>query len=473
MITPENSSLVRTSSFFDDERLSKKPKITNHEEIVKKIYEQSLPDDRCRFISNYQVIARRFKDKEIVEIFRVRDCIGEGAFGSIFKIFMSRFHVTETVQTVFKGDLALKYVSAQNDEEQTKELKNEYHVLKRLHPSVKGLPLSPYAAIYKDTHLTGFMMELFEGDYEKRLLQINRNDQIPQLIREFEMLSEGLNYLHQKGYMHGDIKPANILCKKLPDASEKAILADLGKTTPIVSLLNDPDALDDTFSYGYLPIEEGCLFNQIPANHESKQIELEELLLTQFGELSYIESEARIESLKRDIQKLEEKVFDSADNKELQNTLQLAQKLLNEIVELEKEFEKRAKAIDTFNLGITFYMLVYSNAGSRLSLTSTESSGSTPVHFFPYEKMTVELQESADYSNIQQFPNCIVFGKGENGEKIPLQPKDDTRLAIPEPLKALIFEMISPDYHRRPLMEDVRQRLDQILALEPVFTISL
>jgi serine/threonine protein kinase len=79
------------------------------------------------------------------------------------------------------------------------------------------------------------------GDLHKRLAR----EELPfeQALSVFAQICEAVQYAHDHGVIHRDIKPLNILFRTLPDGTEEAMLSDFG-------LAVDIDATHHTFAHG-------------------------------------------------------------------------------------------------------------------------------------------------------------------------------------------------------------------------------
>jgi len=73
-------------------------------------------------------------------------------------------------------------------------------------------------------------MDYVEGNDAARLLAESYPDGMPpdEVIRIVTAIGEALDYAHQRGLMHRDVKPANILLANTGTEDERIMLADFG-----------------------------------------------------------------------------------------------------------------------------------------------------------------------------------------------------------------------------------------------------
>ncbi|XP_055332468.1 uncharacterized protein LOC129584342 isoform X2 [Paramacrobiotus metropolitanus] len=75
------------------------------------------------------------------------------------------------------------------------------------------------------------MMDLYDGDLATVLREAKKNksleDNYEKVIRYAKSITCGLQFLHENGIIHGDLKPGNVLIKYLPNNTETLVIGDL------------------------------------------------------------------------------------------------------------------------------------------------------------------------------------------------------------------------------------------------------
>jgi len=158
--------------------------------------------------------------KNILDIggFTIIKRIGTGARSTIY--------LATDEQT--KSNVALKRVIFEKPEDSRifEQVETEYKVARRIdHPYVrKCYKLKKRRSFFKVTEML-LSMEMFEA----KTLEESPNLSLLDVLLVFRMVANGLNAMHQQGFVHCDIKPNNILLSQ----SGSIKIIDLGQSCKI------------------------------------------------------------------------------------------------------------------------------------------------------------------------------------------------------------------------------------------------
>ena len=158
-----------------------------------------------------------------------KDILDVGGFSIIKRIGTgARSTIYLATDEQDKTKVALKRVILERPEDSRifEQTETEYKVARRIdHPYVrKCYKLRKIRSIFKVRELL-LSMEMFEG----QTLEAGPTLSLVDVLLVFRMVADGLNAMHQRGYVHCDIKPNNILMSK--PGSIKII--DLGQSCKI------------------------------------------------------------------------------------------------------------------------------------------------------------------------------------------------------------------------------------------------
>lgn len=150
--------------------------------------------------------------------YQVLTKLGEGAASELYSVFDKKTRHVWALKHVIKHE--------EKDQRFLDQVENEYTVGSKLdHPNLRGMEkLVKHRKLFK-VNAISLIMELVDGQpLDKRL---PRNHL--QAVQVFRQVAEGLHHMHNRGFIHADIKPSNILISE--DAQVKII--DLGQGCPI------------------------------------------------------------------------------------------------------------------------------------------------------------------------------------------------------------------------------------------------
>mmetsp|Transcript_12347 Transcript_12347/g.30397 ORF Transcript_12347/g.30397 Transcript_12347/m.30397 type:complete len:1026 (+) Transcript_12347:119-3196(+) len=167
-----------------------------------------------------------FLEQEIKQIgeYRVRKRIGKGGFGSVYMVTSTRTGKTHAIKRIsMKGTPQAELESMQMEIQLLKYLK---------HPNIVT-----YIDVINEPKLgyLNIVLELCEQGSLASILKDFGSFPEPLTCRYVSQVLMGLDFLHQQGVIHRDIKGANILADKEGNVK----LADFGVATKLKN--NDPD----------------------------------------------------------------------------------------------------------------------------------------------------------------------------------------------------------------------------------------
>ncbi|XP_069869392.1 sperm motility kinase-like [Dipodomys merriami] len=155
------------------------------------------------------------EDEEIIEQYHMKEIIGYGSFGYV-KLAYHRLTDTQVaVKILLKGEF------------NNRRIKNEVDIIKTVHhPHVIRL----YQVMEKEEHVYLVMELATKGDLLGWIRKSSRLFE-DEARRLFKQIVSAVQYFHQNGIAHRDLKPTNILL----DAKGNAKVSDFGlsiRTTP-------------------------------------------------------------------------------------------------------------------------------------------------------------------------------------------------------------------------------------------------
>ncbi|HEG42940.1 MAG TPA: serine/threonine protein kinase [Phycisphaerales bacterium] len=153
-----------------------------------------------------------------IDGFNIIRCIGTGARSTIY--------LAEDESTGQEVALKRAILEVPSDHRIFEQIETEHKVAAKLdHPYIrKCYRLIKKRKMLKVTEVL-LTMEMFEGQSLEELGSLSLGD----LLLVFRMVATALNAMHQRGYVHCDIKPNNILISK----QEAIKIIDLGQSCKI------------------------------------------------------------------------------------------------------------------------------------------------------------------------------------------------------------------------------------------------
>lgn len=196
------------------------------------------------------------KSGTVLDNYIIQSVLGRGAFGITYlakdkhlerpvaiKEYLPSGFATRTQESTVHpkteddGDMFQYGLSSFLDEART--------VVKFKHPNIVRV-----LAFFEANSTAYIVMEYEEGRDLKAYLKINQNPTEKRLLEIFIPINEGLNNIHQLGYIHRDIKPGNIYIRQ----NDTPVLIDFGAARDIFN--KRADSLTRILTRGYAPYEQ-------------------------------------------------------------------------------------------------------------------------------------------------------------------------------------------------------------------------
>ena len=251
--------------------------------------------------------------------YEIESVIGEGGMAIVYKAYCHRLNRYVAIK-VLRDELAA-------DEEFRRRFLAESHAIAMLsHPNI--------VAVYDVSSCDGIeyiVMELIDGITLKQYIQKRGAINWKEAVHFSKQIAKALSHAHQRGIVHRDIKPQNIMLLRdgmikvadfgiaaLEDEREESgeALGSIHYIAPEQARGNDPDARSDIYSLGVVMYE--MLAGAKPYTGDT----INEVLLRQ------LEAPAPISSYAPDVPEELEKIVAKAMNIDLASRYQTADKLL-------------------------------------------------------------------------------------------------------------------------------------------------
>jgi eukaryotic-like serine/threonine-protein kinase len=151
--------------------------------------------------------------------------------------------------------VAIKHFAFNTDADTLRRFQRESEIMK----SISHDNIVKISEVHLDSELPYIVMQLVEGGDLRSLLKNYGTLDIPTTIRLAHHMTEALDAIHTKAVVHRDVKPENIMYRRLPTGELQFLLTDFG----IARLREQPDTVTVTgasmLTYDYASPEQ---FNQ-------------------------------------------------------------------------------------------------------------------------------------------------------------------------------------------------------------------
>lgn len=159
-------------------------------------------------------------------------------------------------RSLHTGELAaIKHFAFNTDPDTLRRFQRESEIMK----SIQHDYIVKIMEVHLDAELPYIVMQMIEGGDLRSLLRLHRTLDIPTVIRLAHHMTEALDAIHAKAVVHRDVKPENIMYRRLPAGDIQFLLTDFG----IAKLREQSDTITVTgasmLTYDYASPEQ---FNQ-------------------------------------------------------------------------------------------------------------------------------------------------------------------------------------------------------------------
>lgn len=138
----------------------------------------------------------------VIDNYKVISILGEGGMGVVYKVLdmkLERFVALKILNTQ-------SLTNPQFIERFKREAKNQ---AKLTHPNIV-----PVYGFTEDAGFLGIAMEYVEGETVEKLIYRTRHVPVREALEIVKQVLAGVGYAHQKGFIHRDMKPSNIIINK-------------------------------------------------------------------------------------------------------------------------------------------------------------------------------------------------------------------------------------------------------------------
>ncbi len=169
--------------------------------------------------------------------YEVQSILGKGAMGIVYKALDPDIDRQVAIKTI-RFDLASE--ETDNEEIMQRFIREAQAAGKLTHPNIITI-----FDVGREEDLTYIVMQYIEGPSLQRLIAQGEKFTVPEVTKLMEQVCSGLDFAHQHGIVHRDIKPGNILL----DKNRRPYICDFGVARVDTSTLTQSGTAVGTPSY--------------------------------------------------------------------------------------------------------------------------------------------------------------------------------------------------------------------------------
>jgi len=169
--------------------------------------------------------------------YEIQSILGKGAMGIVYKALDPDIDRQVAIKTI-RFDLASE--ETDNEEIMQRFIREAQAAGKLTHPNIITI-----FDVGREKDLTYIVMQYIEGPSLQRLIAHGEKFTVPEVTKLMEQVCSGLDFAHQHGIVHRDIKPGNILL----DKNRRPYICDFGVARVDTSTLTQSGTAVGTPSY--------------------------------------------------------------------------------------------------------------------------------------------------------------------------------------------------------------------------------
>ncbi|UCE21371.1 MAG: protein kinase, partial [Candidatus Aminicenantes bacterium] len=169
--------------------------------------------------------------------YEIQSILGKGAMGIVYKALDPDIDRQVAIKTI-RFDLASE--ETDNEEIMQRFIREAQAAGKLTHPNIITI-----FDVGREEDLTYIVMQYIEGPSLQRLIAQGEKFTVPEVTKLMEQVCSGLDFAHQHGIVHRDIKPGNILL----DKNRRPYICDFGVARVDTSTLTQSGTAVGTPSY--------------------------------------------------------------------------------------------------------------------------------------------------------------------------------------------------------------------------------
>lgn len=194
----------------------------------------------------------------ILKDYRIEDVLGSGGFGITYRAHDRRLQSTVAIKEYFPSQIAIRQgdqtVASRSGDSDARlyewgldKFRHEADSLAKLqHPNIVGVHF-----MFEANNTSYMVLDFIEGFSMKAWLkQFNRRPNQQEIDTLFHPLLDALAALHEKGLLHRDVAPKNIMIAK----SLRPVLIDFGAARLLIA--HHSQTVANMLTPGYAPCEQ-------------------------------------------------------------------------------------------------------------------------------------------------------------------------------------------------------------------------